>query len=131
MRRSLFLMALLLAASCGDAATESSAIPRGTFQGEGENALVLDRPDWSLRTGPLLWSGTYRIEGDRLILRTEDVQPAAGHQSDCLGAEETYRWFWEGSELRLAFEGTPCNQNRWAVLTSFGWSGESKQIEVD
>ena len=123
MRRAFLLVALVLGPSCGEA-SEEARVPSGTFQGDGKNTLTLDAPSWSLRTGRVLWSGTYRIAGDRLILRTEDVQPPEGHTSDCIGAEETYRWSLEDSELSLSFEGEPCNQNRWAVLTSFPWDGD-------
>lgn len=118
MRRVLFTAVLVLAAACGTSTPEP---PAGTFQGLGQNVLTLDEPAWSLRTGGVLWSGTYRLEDDRLTLRTDAVEPVAGHASDCLGAEESYRWRWEGPELRLSFEGEPCNQNRWSVLTGFAW----------
>ena len=79
----------------------------------------------------MLWSGTYRVAGTRLVLRTEAVAPPEGHASDCIDADESYRWAFENSQLRLYFRGEACNQNRRAVLTGFPGMGESPADEVD
>src|SRR5688500_3481941 len=107
MARFVLLLCALLVSGCG-ADTAERSVPSGTFHGLGDNTLTLHDPAWSLRSGTVLWSGTYRIESDRLILRTEEVDPLATHGSDCLDEEETYRWSWEGEALRLSFDGTPC-----------------------
>ena len=130
MLRAFLLSALLVATACSDA-SDSPDLPSGTFQGEGDNTLTLEDPSWSLRTGRVLWSGTYRIVGDRLVLRTEGVEPPEGHASNCIGADESYIWAYEDPLLRLSFEGEPCNQNRWAVLTSFTWMGDRSPDEVN
>ena len=97
-------------------------MPAGVFEGDGENRLTLHDPNWILETGLVTWTGTYRIEGSRLTLDTESIEPEAGHASSCVGAEEAYGWHWEGSELRLTFQGEPCNRNRRVVLTQIHWA---------
>jgi hypothetical protein len=95
----------------------------GTWRGTGSNRLVLRDGEWSLRTGPVLWSGRYRVDGDRVWLETERVVPPEGHETDCDEAPEPYDWSIEGDRLRLRLvPEEPCNQNRRAVLQTAAWT---------
>ena len=120
MLRALAASLVLVLAACGSSGDRG--VPQGVFEGDGGNRLTLDDPNWTLQTGIVTWTGTYRIEGSKLILSTADVQPPAGHGTDCLDSEETYDWRWEGEQLRLSFDGEPCNRNRGVVLMSLHWT---------
>jgi hypothetical protein len=116
--RVLTAVALLLLASCS-----SGADLEGNWQGMGSNRLALHDGRWSLRTGTVEWSGRYRVDGDRLLLETDSVRPAEGHETDCDEVPEPYEWRLEDERLvlRLA-RSEPCNQNRRAVLQTSTWT---------
>ena len=111
-------VAMVLLASCS-----AEAELEGDWQGTGSNRLTLHDGRWSLRTGTVEWSGSYRVEGEQVLLETERVSPSEGHETDCDQAPEPYEWRVEEDRLLLRLaRPKPCNQNRRAVLQTSTWT---------
>lgn len=94
----------------------------GTYEGTGDNRLVLEDGRWRLHSGLVDWEGGYAVDGDDLTLRTGRVIPELGHGTDCYDEVDRYRWSVDDGALRLRLlEPEACNRNRNSVLQTAMW----------
>lgn len=87
----------------------------GSWKGLGTNRLRFDGARWSLRSHDMRYVGTYRIEGERLVLHTERVLPAS-YGELCRGETDEYRWAVVDEALTLRPTGDVCSRSLGTVL---------------
>jgi hypothetical protein len=116
--------ALGLTLAMAVAAVGCTAAPdlEGTYEGLGDNRLVLEDGRWRLHSGLVDWEGRYVVEGDELVLRTDRVIPELGHGTDCYDEGDRYTWSVDDGTLSLRLrELEACNRNRNSVLQTAKW----------
>jgi hypothetical protein len=115
-------LGLTLAMAVAAAGCTAGPELEGTYEGLGDNRLVLEDGRWRLHSGLVDWLGRYTVDDDLLALETERVIPELGHGTDCYDDIERYAWsFEEGILVLRLLTPESCNRNRNSVLQTETW----------